>query len=112
MVITKHRFTLIGIDKVVQELTIKPPEGILQKVGEIFCYYIFVIVTGEKVVCVLVVHAHESRLSINEPDAGVGYGTLYRTMQNHTSTPPSLSFFFPLNIIDILSFHIFNFPYR
>ena len=33
---------------------------------------------------VFVVHAHESRLSINEDDAGIGYARFYRTLLEKT----------------------------
>ena len=33
---------------------------------------------------VFVVHAHESRLSLNEENAGIGYAKLYRTLLNVT----------------------------
>ena len=33
---------------------------------------------------VLVVHAHESRLSINEEDAGIGYAKFYRALKHST----------------------------
>lgn len=35
-------------------------------------------------VAVFVVHAHESRLSINEENAGIGYAKLYRALQKRT----------------------------
>ena len=35
-------------------------------------------------VAVFVVHAHESRLSINEENAGIGYAELYRALQKRT----------------------------
>ena len=33
---------------------------------------------------VFVVHAHESRLSINEDDAGIGYAKIYRALKQAT----------------------------
>lgn len=33
---------------------------------------------------IFVVHAHESRLSINEEDAGIGYAKLYKALQKAT----------------------------
>ena len=33
---------------------------------------------------IFVVHAHESRLSINEDNAGIGYARLYRALQQAT----------------------------
>jgi hypothetical protein len=35
-------------------------------------------------VAILVVHAHESRLSINEDNAGIGYARLYRALLQAT----------------------------
>ena len=35
-------------------------------------------------VAVFVVHAHESRLSINEENAGIGYAKLYRALLEKT----------------------------
>ena len=35
-------------------------------------------------VAVFVVHAHESRLSINEENAGIGYAKLYRALLERT----------------------------
>ena len=35
-------------------------------------------------VAVFVVHAHESRLSINEENAGIGYANFYRALQKRT----------------------------
>ena len=34
---------------------------------------------------VFVVHAHESRLSINEDNAGIGYAKIYRALQGRAS---------------------------
>ena len=36
---------------------------------------------------VLVVHAHESRLSINEDNAGIGYAKIYRALLQATGRP-------------------------
>jgi len=36
-------------------------------------------------VAIFVVHAHESRLSINEDNAGIGYARLYRALLQATS---------------------------
>ena len=36
-------------------------------------------------VAIFVVHAHESRLSINEDNAGIGYSRLYRALLQATS---------------------------
>ena len=33
---------------------------------------------------IFVVHAHESRLSINEENAGIGYAKIYKTLQQKT----------------------------
>ena len=33
---------------------------------------------------VLVVHAHESRLSLNEDNAGIGYAKIYRALLRET----------------------------
>jgi len=35
-------------------------------------------------IAIFVVHAHESRLSINEENAGVGYAKIYRALQEAT----------------------------
>ena len=35
---------------------------------------------------IFVVHAHESRLSINEDNAGIGYARLYRALLQATGT--------------------------
>ena len=35
-------------------------------------------------VAVFVVHAHESRLSINEENAGIGYAKVYRALRKRT----------------------------
>ena len=42
-------------------------------------------------VAVFVVHAHESRLSINEENAGIGYAKLYRALLKRTGNKYSLS---------------------
>jgi len=35
-------------------------------------------------IAIFVVHAHESRLSINEENAGIGYAKIYRALQDAT----------------------------
>ena len=43
-------------------------------------------------VAVFVVHAHESRLSINEENAGIGYAKIYRALLDATSKKASVFF--------------------
>ena len=43
-----------------------------------------IIPTLDMDVAILVVHVHDSRLSLNEDDAGFGYGRLYRALLKKT----------------------------
>lgn len=53
-------------------------------------------------VAIFVIHAHESRLSINEDNAGIGYARLYKTLLQATSE------FNRINKIEHIN-HEFNF---